>query len=166
MALPDPRLLREMQARSRPGCSLSRQVQAIVRYNRGMGSFQQRRQRWSWQLWFACLAILLNALTPALSYAFVSHQSINAIGEICSASGAVYSAAELGVDSASSGAIDHHVKHCPYCLGQAGSTGLPPAAASLLVASGHDAYPPLFYQSPQPLLNWLQAQPRGPPQAA
>ncbi|WP_193315527.1 DUF2946 domain-containing protein [Janthinobacterium aquaticum] len=131
-----------------------------------MGSFQQRRQRWSWQLWFACLAILLNALTPALSYAFVSHQASNPAGDICSSSGAVYSAAELGLDGASSGAIDHHLKHCPYCLGHAGSTGLPPALTPLVVVSGHDAYPALFYQSPQPLPGWQQAQPRGPPQAA
>ena len=117
-------------------------------------------------MWFACLAILLNALTPALSYAFASHPANTAASEICSSSGAVYSVAELGLDGASSGAIDHHVKHCPYCLGHAGSSGLPPVMALLLVVSGHDAYPPLFYQSPQPLLNWQQAQPRGPPPAA
>jgi len=131
-----------------------------------MGSFQQRRQRWSWQLWFACLPILLNALTPVLSYAFVSHPASNAVGDICSSSGTVYSAAKIGLDGASTGAIDHHVKHCPYCLGHTGSAGLPPVMAPLAVLSGHDAYSALFYQSPQPLLTWQQAQPRGPPQAA
>lgn len=115
-------------------------------------------------MWFACLAILLNALTPALSYAFAAQHANSAASEICSASGAVYTRAEAGMDSPSSDAIDHHIKHCPFCISHAGSAGLPPVTPPLAVVSGHDAYPPLFYQSPRPLFDWLQARPRGPPQ--
>jgi len=45
--------------------------------------------------------------------------------------------------------------------------GLPPSSSSpLAVIAGHDRYPPLFYQAPQPQFAWLAASPRGPPALA
>ncbi|MFZ4878206.1 DUF2946 domain-containing protein [Janthinobacterium sp. Mn2066] len=132
-----------------------------------MGYFKTRtaaRKRWQW--WFACLAILLNVLSPSLSYAFAS-QHINANTaaiEICSASGTVYTQADLAPRSKSTtDSVLHHIQHCPFCMGHAGSLGLPPASLPLALITGHDVYPPLFYQAPQPQFAWLDAQPRGPP---
>lgn len=135
-----------------------------------MGQLLKRKQ---WHMWFACLAILLNALSPSLSYAFASlHANANgAPVDICSASGAVYTQADLAsaFKSATSttDSVLHHIEHCPFCMNHAGSVGLPPpASAPLAVIAGHDAYPPLFYQAPQPQFAWLAARPRGPPSLA
>ena len=138
-----------------------------------MGSLLKRKQ---WNMWFACLAILLNALSPSLSYAFASlHANANgAAVEICSASGAVYTQADLasafkGTSAAKSTtySVLHHIEHCPFCMNHAGSVGLPPPSASPLAAvTGHDAYPALFYQAPQAQFAWLSANPRGPPALA
>ena len=138
-----------------------------------MGSLLKRKQ---WHMWFACLAILLNALSPSLSYAFASlHANANgAAVEICSASGAVYTQADLasafkGTSAAKSttDSVLHHIEHCPFCMNHAGSVGLPPPSASPLAAvTGHDAYPALFYQAPQAQFAWLSAIPRGPPALA
>jgi hypothetical protein len=125
-----------------------------------MGHFLQRKQ---WSLWFACLALLLNALLPSLSHAFAASQG-NAAVEICSASGAVYTQADLAPPS---GPEPQHLEHCLYCMHHAGNLALPPPLPVLVaVITGHDLYPPLFYQSPQPQFAWRGARPRGPPAAA
>lgn len=139
------------------------------RYNQGMGYFMIRTAaRKRWQQWFACLAILLNVLSPSLSYALTA-QHVNASAaaiEICSASGTVYTQADLAPKSKSTtDSVLHHIDHCPFCMSHAGSIGLPPPASSpLVLITGHDLYPPLFYQAPQPQFVWMGAQPRGPPQ--
>ena len=121
-------------------------------------------------MWFACLAILLNALSPSLSYAFASlHANANSAAvEICSASGAVYTQAYLAPAARSTtDSVLHHIEHCPFCMNHAGSVALPPSSSSpLAVITGHDHYPPLFYQAPRPQFAWLGASPRGPPLAA
>ena len=132
-----------------------------------MGSLLKRKQ---WHMWFACLAILLNALSPSLSYAFASlHANANSAAvEICSASGAVYTQADLAPAARSTtDSVLHHIEHCPFCMNHAGSVAFPPSSSSpLAVITGHDHYPPLFYQAPQPQFAWLGASPRGPPSAA
>ena len=132
----------------------------ILRYNRGMGIFIKRKHL---HLWFACLALLLNALLPALSHAFSSSQA-GAATEICSSSGAVYTQADLAPWSGQD--APQHIEHCLYCMHHAGSLALPPAPPPLVaVIKGHDRYPPLYYQAPQPLFLWTAARPRGPPAA-
>ena len=132
-----------------------------------MGYLLKRKQ---WHMWFACLAILLNALSPSLSYAFASQHANanNAAVDICSASGAVYTQADLAPAATSTtGSVLHHIEHCPFCISHAGSVGLPPpSSAPLPVIMGHDDYPPLFSQVPRAPFAWLAASPRGPPSAA
>ncbi|APA69004.1 hypothetical protein YQ44_15710 [Janthinobacterium sp. 1_2014MBL_MicDiv] len=132
-----------------------------------MGHLLKRKQ---WHMWFACLAILLNALSPSLSYAFASlHANANnAAVEICSASGAVYTQADLAPAATSpTDSVLHHIEHCPFCMNHAGSVGLPPPSSSpLAVITGHDRYPALSYEAPQPQFAWLSASPRGPPALA
>ncbi|WP_232250914.1 DUF2946 domain-containing protein [Janthinobacterium sp. 1_2014MBL_MicDiv] len=127
-------------------------------------------KRKQWHMWFACLAILLNALSPSLSYAFASlHANANnAAVEICSASGAVYTQADLAPAATSpTDSVLHHIEHCPFCMNHAGSVGLPPPSSSpLAVITGHDRYPALSYEAPQPQFAWLSASPRGPPALA
>lgn len=135
----------------------------ILRYNRGMGMFTKRKQRPQWRAWFACLAILLNALLPSLSHAFAAQHAGAAI-EICSSSGAVYTQAGLAPSSGQD--APQHIEHCLYCMHHAGSLALPPSPAPLVaVLKGHDPYPPLFYQAALPQFAWAGARPRGPPAA-
>lgn len=127
-----------------------------------MGHFLQRKQ---WSLWFACLALLLNALLPSLSHAFAVHQG-NAAIDICSASGAVYTQADLAPLSGSRPDAQAG-QHCLYCMHHAGSLALPPSPPPLVaVIKGHDQYSPLFHPVPQPQFAWRGARPRGPPAAA
>src|SRR5450830_1871181 len=94
-----------------------------------MGSLLKRKQ---WHMWFACLAILLNALSPSLSYAFASlHANANSAAvEICSASGAVYTQADLAQAARSTtDSVLHHIEHCPFCMSHAGSVALPPSSS-------------------------------------
>ncbi|OBV39645.1 DUF2946 family protein [Janthinobacterium psychrotolerans] len=130
-----------------------------------MGHFLQRKQ---WSLWFACLALLLNALSPSLSHAFAGGQG-NAVVDICSASGAVYTQADLAALSGSRPDTQpdlRQIEHCLYCMHHAASLALPPAPPLLAVIKGHDAYPPLLRQAPQPQFAWQGARPRGPPSIA
>ena len=125
-----------------------------------MGHFLQRKQ---WSLWFACLALLLNALSPSLSHAFAASQG-KAVVEICSASGAVYTQADLAPPS---GPEPQHIEHCLYCMHHAGNLALPPSPPPLVaVIKGHDLYPSLLCQSLLPQFAWHGARPRGPPSFA
>ncbi|MGK5023668.1 DUF2946 family protein [Janthinobacterium sp. RB2R34] len=122
-----------------------------------MGHFLQRKQ---WSLWFACLALLLNALLPSISHAFAASQG-RAVAEICSASGAVYTQADLAPPSEPQ---PRHIKHCLYCMHHADNLALPPSPPPLLaVIKGHDQYQPLFHQALLPQFAWRGARPRGPP---
>ena len=128
-----------------------------------MGSLLKRKQ---WHMWFACRAILLNALSPSLSYAYAAlHANANnAAVEICSASGAVYTQADLAPPS---GPEPQHIEHCLYCMHHAGSLALPPSPPPLVaVIKGHDLYPSLLCQSLLPQFAWHGARPRGPPSFA
>ena len=125
--------------------------------------FTKRKQRPHWRAWFACLAILLNALLPSLSHAFATRPAGAAI-EICSSSGAVYTQADLAPPSGQD--APQHIEHCLYCMHHAGGLALPPAPPQLVaVLKGHEPYPPLYYQAPQPLFSWTAGRPRGPPAA-
>ena len=106
--------------------------------------------------WFTALDARHQALLRAASV--VKHYE----------AGAVYTQADLApAVKSTTDSVLHHIEHCPFCLNHAGSVGLPPPALSPLAAvTGHDAYPPLFYQAPQPQFAWLAASPRGPPSLA
>lgn len=117
-----------------------------------MGKFLKHRRSNSL---IVCIAIVLNLLAPAIGHAMATLARDPLVLEICSATPA---------KPAPGDSSTHALKHCVFCATHADSYAPPPAAASLLaVLRGHDAYPPLHYQSPAPLFNWSSAQPRGPP---
>jgi len=131
-------------------------------------------------IWIACCAILLNALAPSISHAIAAMQgqAANAV-EICRADGsaapaaAQFSALVSGVDAALEPAPpgpESKMKpgqHCAYCLPHAGSFALPPdVIAATGIFGKHQSHPFLFYRSPQPLMAWSAARPRGPPAPA
>lgn len=123
-----------------------------------MGSLPIRR---TLHLWIACLAMLLNALTPSLSHALAASGRGGWI-EVCSAAGKQYVAAPA-VPSPADTSL-HQLAHCPFCLTHAGSFALPaPQLVHFPVLSGHDRYPPLPPAAALPVLPWRGAQPRGPP---
>lgn len=127
----------------------------------------------------ACLAILMNALAPAISHAMNARSNVPATWEICRAPGsAVQSDGEhrlIGVgkmfaeltpalarkhgDRQSMAMAD-----CAYCLPHAGAFAMPPPdhdGAGLF--DGHALRPYLYYHAPTPLLALTAAPPRGPP---
>jgi hypothetical protein len=135
------------------------------------------------KVWFACCAILLNALVPSVSHA-LAHGGNRAHGwEIClndgtrlSGAGELDRATFLALTDRSrapsarllarvAGQPEVAVKaDCGHCLAHAGVTGLPPSTAlSVPAAPAHAARPFLFYHAPRPLAAWSAAQPRGPP---
>lgn len=57
-----------------------------------------------------------------------------------------------------------HFEHCPFCFTHAGSFGLAPFNAIIVVANaGSSTLPILFYRSPARLFAWTVSQPRAPP---
>src|SRR5437868_1809738 len=113
-------------------------------------------------VWIACFAILLNALAPSISHAISSlNAASSTLLEICTVDGAKYIAASGDAAVPQIPAKDplaHHVKHCPFCAAHPVSFALtPPSIMSFALVGGHDYFPPLFYQSPQPLFSWAAA---------
>lgn len=94
--------------------------------------------------WIAIAAILLNALMPTVSLAFVpAPKPISSASgewlEICTTQGTSW--VQLGVDGQILAQTTQqpqgapavvHKGHCPYCLTHAASFGMPPAPAELL----------------------------------
>lgn len=127
-----------------------------------------------WQIWFACFAILLNALAPSVSHAiaFVSGQPSS--WEICRSDGTRLTLAPVATTLAQPPAAGREpqkqrvikLDDCGYCATHAGSFGLPPAGAvSVGLFDLPRVQPLLFYRSPSPLTAWSAARPRGPPAA-
>ena len=116
--------------------------------------------------WFACFAILLSALGPALSHA-VSARAPAVWSEICGVSGARLVELDTATDAGKStdeGSGVHALKHCPFCATHAGASGLPPAAPTGLTLDGLAFHlPELFLAAPRTLFAWVSAQPRAPP---
>ena len=111
-----------------------------------------------------CLALMLNLLWPALGQAMMA-PGIDAIaGEVCSASGTVYSTPARN-DQQQVPIAGHHLKHCALCASLAGAP--PPAPLALrapIAASAVFSAP--GYTAPAPCCAWPDARPRAPPSFA
>jgi hypothetical protein len=134
-----------------------------------MELFRRNRQLISW---LACMAIVLNALAPAVSHAMAKIQGDSAPWEqICSVSGIKFVPMAFGPSTSTQQADQKgdntqpmSMQHFPYCLVHAGSI-------AVLTEYGFDLYqadlsyslPELFYQSPRPLFVWAASSPRAPP---
>ena len=119
--------------------------------------------------WIASFAILLSALLPTLSHAFLSDAPGDWV-EVCSVTGAKLVQAGGGEPSAATGGTSapsgdvHAIKHCPYCAFHVDLISLPPAdGAGLRMASLGQHVPELFLAAPRPLFAWASARPRAPP---
>jgi hypothetical protein len=93
--------------------------------------------------------------------------SPRAFVEVCSIDGTKL--VSLTTDKVPDGApaqdsVLHKAAHCPFCMVHADTWAPPPApATAFALIGGHDAFPSLFYRSPQPLFAWASANPRAPP---
>ena len=128
-----------------------------------MSVFRQNRR---FIAWFACVAILLNSLAPAISHAMATVQGKDAPWtEICTTSGTKFIPLDLGLkQSQDQQPQPMAMEHCAYCLTHAGSFALfTDVALTLPHAAVTDSHPRLFYQSPTPLFIWAAASPRAPP---
>jgi hypothetical protein len=112
------------------------------------------------------MAILFGASAPALSHAIAASQG-TLWTEICSAAGIklVPIAIDQGTGADGPLQMDLAPDHCAFCSLQAESFDLIPAAPASFLALPvvRDGYPPLYFQSPRPLVAWVMAQPRAPP---
>jgi hypothetical protein len=130
-----------------------------------MSLFRQNRR---FIAWFACLAILLNSLAPAISHAMASMQGEEAPWtQICSTSGNKFIPLDLGKFSKQDGDKQPQpmaMEHCAYCLTHAGSFAVfSDVPLQFTPDRLTHTYPALFYQSPYPLFSWAVASPRAPP---
>lgn len=120
---------------------------------------------------FACLAILLNALAPAISHATaVAHDTQVPWLKICSQSNAAISTLDLIENSDKQGSNKQNnsrtmnMEDCGYCLSHAGSFGMTPQVSiTLLDADLSYSLPYLFYHAPGKLFVWASSNPRAPP---
>lgn len=116
--------------------------------------------------WIACCAILLAALAPALSHAFMSPEGQQAWVEICTAQGTklIQVGAEHNPEASEPQPPTDHFEHCPFCNPNNVATGLAPGD-DLFIATveHHRVFPALFYQAPNGLFVWNPAASRAPP---
>jgi hypothetical protein len=117
--------------------------------------------------WLAILAILFNALMPAVSHAISVSPATPAQVEVCTAMGMEMMTMPVlpnGENGVPSDKLLKSMTHCAYCATHAGAFGLAPAATGVFaVLGGHDDFPPLYYQAARTLFPWLLAQSRAPP---
>lgn len=129
---------------------------------------QQRGVVSRWLAWMVSLAVLVGALAPALAQAWRGEAAPGWV-EVCSTLGARLVRADLGAATTTDPAAPsgHGVAHCPWCGGQAGAAGLPPAPLAALppLALAADT-PRRFLAAPRTAFVWLTAQPRAPPARA
>ena len=117
--------------------------------------------------WLACLAILLNALAPAISHAMAAANGKSAPwAQICTTSGTKFIALDLALksDQKQDENAAMNMDHCAYCVTHAGSFGMT-ASNEFVVYAPNLSYdlPQLFYHAPRPLFVWAAANPRAPP---
>jgi len=115
--------------------------------------------------WFASIAILLQAVAPALAFAHPAPQGAAEI-EVCTSRGIEKIA--VGADDQSGGprsALDHHVHHCVLC--HSGGGAMPAAGLrieSAAPAAVNPAAPTVSaIQPPNPFLAWFVLHKHGPP---
>jgi len=136
-----------------------------------MELFRQNRRLISW---LACMAILLNALAPAISHAMASTQNESVLwAEICSVAGNKFVPVDFGQPASNQPADSKNrgdtqpmssMQHCPYCLPHAGSVGVITGFSFELTQIDLSySLPELFYQSPRTLFVWAASSPRAPP---
>lgn len=122
--------------------------------------------------WIACLAILLNALAPAIAHAIGAQRGEQALlGAVCTTDRSGLARAVLAAaaadDEGDGGSAQGMNASCPYCGTHAGAF-LPPAASvvRLPVDGLRHAPPSLFLDAPRPLFAWAAVRARGPPHSA
>jgi len=110
--------------------------------------------------WIAATAIVMSALTPALSQAvsLAKHGEGFAM-EICSADG---NQMQISIQSDEK-EVAEQAQPCPYCVAQ--NTITPAFNTNLTFAapSSFALLPKLFYQSPKPLTVWVTPPSAAPP---
>lgn len=115
------------------------------------------------------LAVLLSALLPSVTYAFMSSGKSDVAWNVICRSPAYKTDARrdaqvlvVGKSVPSEKAI--HAEHCPFCLTHADSFALPPTIDLVMPGvSKQQLLPFLFTSAPSPLFAWTTAQSRAPP---
>lgn len=130
--------------------------------------FRARSMSRIWTTWLTAWVVLLGALAPTLSHAWMTRGAVDQGwwgSAICSSSGENNSTGSSSSDAPSGNSA--FAAHCPFCLPHDGSLGLPPVDLAGCVPQMTDAgtVPFLFLHAPQPLFAWGGAQPRAPPAA-
>ncbi|MFZ3003476.1 DUF2946 domain-containing protein [Undibacterium umbellatum] len=120
-------------------------------------------------IWLACFAMLFNGIAPSMANAMTPSKVKAGFIEICSAEGnklfEIATGKFIKADPDSENQKSKSAKvHCANCLPQADHHFLPPSSPQDVASTKlSEAFPSLFYQSPQTLFSWASAQPRAPP---
>lgn len=113
-------------------------------------------------LWIAMLAILFGALAPTVSHALAAGQPADSSMMLCTVSG--YQMIKAPADDSKAPADAKSMQHCAFCTLHGGADALPAAPTlALVLSTGRDIYPPLFYSAPRSQHTWSAAQQRAPP---
>ena len=116
-------------------------------------------------LWFALVALLLATLGPAIGRV-VGAADGRALGEVCTAQGAVSLRGGGPAAPASQHDATHLFEHCPACSLHSQVLGLPPATVRVPLLPLVFEAPRRLFAAPHTPYAWLAAQPRGPPENA
>lgn len=120
-------------------------------------------------IWLACFALLFNGIVPSIANAMAPTKVKAGFIEICSVDGNKLFDTATGKFVKDSPDADpqqskHAKAHCANCLPHADQPFLLPTHASDSPDMAlSEAFPSLFYHSPQTLFSWASAQPRAPP---
>src|SRR5690606_1422637 len=117
----------------------------------------------------ACMAILFNAVAPAVSHALSSDQDNTTTWmQVCTVAGVKLIPLDIGdrPDTPPNNAATT-MEHCAYCFNHTDAWAIPsaPYAFSAYLKLSYQL-PELFYHAPRPLFAWASANPRAPPYLA
>ena len=130
-------------------------------------------KKWSFKkfnVWIACLAILLNALAPSASHAMSNAKgnssSQNGYAEICSVGGTKIVAIGKKLDTQAKGGTEKFpsMSHCAFCLTHDTGVALPTYHLELSASLECSRLTPsLFYTSATHQFSWAARLSRAPP---
>lgn len=120
--------------------------------------------------WLALLAMVLDALAPAVAQAVVASLDRAAWIEVCSVSGIVWVKADTGEMAGavhdSQAPMSEAIQHCPWCSLHGGAAGLPTEIHLDAAFPNQSDLPPAFLRAVTLSGTWASPQARAPPFSA
>lgn len=125
--------------------------------------FSRTRRRFA--AWLALIAMVLDALAPAVAQAVVASSDRAQWVEVCSASGMIWIQPDADATAAGSSSVPGvgAAMSCPWCTLHGGAADLPPAMVLSAPLPRLTEPPPVFFRAVTLTGIWVVAQARDPP---